>query len=156
MPEIPMPMGEAGEILARAKQAAIDYYRLTGKPLGVTGEVGEYEAARLLGLVLADARAPGYDATDEFGHRYQIKARAIPTSGRRKGQRLGSIKVDQEWDTVLLVLMDESFQTLGIWKAERNAVIKALNAPGSKARNERGSLSVSKFKRIGKQIWPEG
>ncbi len=58
------------EILARAKQAAVDYYRLTGKPLGITGEVGEYEAARLLGLALADARAPGYDATDEYGVRY--------------------------------------------------------------------------------------
>ena len=31
----------------------------------------------------------------------------------------------------------------------------ALTAPGSKARNERGALAVSKFKQIGRQIWPE-
>lgn len=148
------PMGEIGEILARAKEAAVDYYRLTGKPLGITGEVGEYEAARLLGLTLADARAPGYDATDGSGLRYQIKARAISAAGRRKGQRLGSIKLDHDWDAVLLVLMDEALQTLEIWEAERSAITEALTAPGSKARNERGALAVSKFKQIGKQIWP--
>jgi hypothetical protein len=132
-----------------------DYYRLTGKPLGITGEVGEYEAARLLDLNLADARAPGYDATDKFGRRYQIKARAFSEAGRRKSQHLGSIKLDHEWEAVLLVLMDESLQTLEIWEADRSAVADALTAPGSKARNERGAMAVSKFKQIGKQIWPE-
>jgi len=148
------PMGEIGEILARAKGAAVDYYRLTGKPLGITGEVGEYEAARLLGLTLADARAPGYDATDGSGLRYQIKARAISVAGRRKSQRLGSIRLDHEWDAVLLVLMDEALQTLEIWEADRDAVVEALTTPGSKARNERGALAVSKFKQIGRRVWP--
>lgn len=154
MSEMAVPLGEIGEILQRAKQAAIDYYRLTGKPLGVTGEVGEYEAARLLGLTLADARAPGYDATDHSGRRYQIKARAFSDAGRRKSQRLGSIKLDHAWEAVLLVLMDENLGTLEIWEAERSAVAEALSAPGSKARNERGALAVSSFKRIAKRVWP--
>ena len=46
------------EILATVKPLAAEYYRLTGKPLGVTGEVAEYVAAEILGLVLADARTP--------------------------------------------------------------------------------------------------
>lgn len=154
MNEMAAPPGEIGEILERAKQAAIDYYRVTGKPLGVTGEVGEYEAARLLGLTLADARAPGYDAIDQFGRRYQIKARAFSDAGRRKSQRLGSIKLDHEWEAVLLVLMDENLQTLEIWEAERSVVADALSAPGSRARNDRGALAVSKFKQIGKRVWP--
>src|SRR3546814_9951204 len=74
---------KAGEILERARQAAIEYYELTGKPLGITGEVGEYLAAKILGLQLADARAPGYDATDDRGRRIQIKA-------DRKSTRLNS------------------------------------------------------------------
>jgi hypothetical protein len=32
-------------LLAQAKQIAQQYYRITGKPLGITGEVAEYEAA---------------------------------------------------------------------------------------------------------------
>jgi hypothetical protein len=30
---------------------------------------------------------------------------------------------------------------------------KALLAPGSKARNERGALAVSKFKAVGHEVW---
>ena len=146
-----MSLGEIGDILARAKQVAIDYYELTGKPLGITGEVGEYEAARLLKLKLAIARTPGFDATDQSGsRRYQIKSRALSATDRKRNQMVGSIKLDQEWDAVLLVLMDKSFQTLEIWEAGRNAVTEALQAPGSKARNERGVLAVSKFKKNGR------
>src|SRR5271166_5200400 len=48
-------------ILAKVKPLAAEYYRLTGKPLGVTGEVAEYVAAQLLGLQLAPPRTKGYD-----------------------------------------------------------------------------------------------
>ena len=67
------------EILATVKPLAAEYYRLTGKPLGVTGEVAEYVAAETLGLVLANARTPGYDAirhTPDGPQRIQIKGRA--------------------------------------------------------------------------------
>jgi hypothetical protein len=50
------------ELLGEAKQLAREYYELTAKPLGITGEVAEYEAARLLGVELAPARTAGYDA----------------------------------------------------------------------------------------------
>ena len=149
------PANDIRDILARAKQAAVDYYRLTRKPLGITGEVGEYEAARLLELTLKDARTPGYDAEDEAGLRYQIKSRAVPDPGRADSQLLGSIKRAQEWDAVLMVLMNQEMETQEIWRAERNAVLKALAAPGSKAKNERGALSVSEFRQIGTRVWPQ-
>ena len=149
-----LPTNEIGEVVARAKQTAVDYYRLTGKPLGITGEVGEYEVARLLGLTLVDARVPGHDAIDDAGLRYQIKSRAVPDPARANSQRLGSIKPAQEWDAVLMVLMDQSLQTLEVWRAERDAVVTALTTPGSRARNERGALSVSKFRQIGTRVWP--
>lgn len=52
-----------------------------------------------------------------------------------------------------MVLMDEFFEVFEIWQAERKEVTEALTKPGSKARNERGQLSVSKFKQIGRQVW---
>ena len=67
------------EILASVKPLAVEYYRLTGKPLGVTGEVAEYVAAEVLGLELAPARMAGHDATrtrpDGTVERIQIKGR---------------------------------------------------------------------------------
>ena len=44
---------------------------------------------------------------------------------------------------MLLVLLDEHFEVVEMYEAERAEVCKALSAPGSIARNERGSLSVS-------------
>ena len=105
-------------------------------------------------LILATMSVPGHDAIDDAGFRYQIKSRAVPDSGRANSQRLGSIKPAQEWDAVLMVLMDQSLRTLEIWRAERDAVVTALTLPGSKARNERGALSVSKFRQIGTRAWP--
>jgi hypothetical protein len=48
--------------------------------LGITGEVAEYEASRLLGIKLTPARQAGYDATETTGEtvrRLQIKGRCL-------------------------------------------------------------------------------
>lgn len=50
--------------------------------------------------------------------------------------------------------MDELFDLRWIFAAERPAIEEALKAPGSKARNDRGALSLAKFKSIGRQVWP--
>ena len=57
-----MPRTEE-EILSDVKALAVEYYVASGKPLGVTDEVAEVEATRLLGLTLAGARSEGFDAT---------------------------------------------------------------------------------------------
>ena len=146
-------LAEIGQILERARSAAVDYYTLTGKPLGITGEYGEYIAACRLDLVLAKARTAGYDATDSTGRRIQIKTRRIPRDNKLVGQ-VGSIRVDHEWDEVMLVIVDELFELRWIFEADRPAIEQALSAPGSIARNKRGALSIAKFKSIGNQIWP--
>lgn len=54
-------------IIKEIRGLALEYQRITGKPIGVTGEIGEYEAARLLGLELQDARTAGFDAIRNKG-----------------------------------------------------------------------------------------
>jgi len=94
------------EILAAVKPLAAEYYRLTGKPLGVTGEVAEYVAAEILGLKLVAARTVGYDAL-RGTERIQIKGRAYGMNAK-PGQRISRIKLDAPCDTVLLVLLDNA------------------------------------------------
>jgi hypothetical protein len=55
---------------------------------------------------------------------------------------------------VLLVILNCNFDAVEIHEASRRAVVSALKAPGSKARNERGALSVERFKAIGTPRWP--
>jgi hypothetical protein len=150
-----MPTEQIIQLLQDAKRLAQQYHALTGKPLGITGEVAEYEAATLLDIELAPARNAGYDAVRRAdGKRLQIKGRCVQR-GTRRG-RLGSIDTDKEFDAVLLVLLDPNLNAVEIYEADRSAVIAALTHPGSKARNERRSLSVSKFQQIGRQVWRRG
>jgi hypothetical protein len=150
-----LPLRDIEQLLNQAKKLARSYWALTGKPLGITGEVVEFYAAKYLGLELAPAREPGYDAIQHNGKKrfkVQIKGRCLPKKPK-PGERVGTIKLDREWDRIVLVLMNEDFEATKIFEAERPAVERALRAPGSKARNERGSLAVSKFKAIGKLVW---
>jgi hypothetical protein len=145
------------EIVDAAKKLAREYYVLTGRPLGITGEVAEVEAVRALGLELAEVRQAGYDAIrrnpDGTVVRLQVKGRCCPP-GSNPGQRVGSIQLDKEWDAVLLVLLTENLELSEIFEAPRAAVTAALLRPGSAARNERGALGVNAFKRIAAQVWP--
>ena len=150
-----MTTDSALAILAEAKKLAQRYRTLTGKPLGITGEVAEYEAARILGVTLTSARQAGYDATETRNgqvSRLQIKGRCV-LEGSKPGQRMGSIDIKKEFDAVLLVLLDSNFDATAIYEAPRELVIGALTKPGSKSRNERGALGVSKFKSIGSVRW---
>ena len=143
------------DILAEVKRLAQEYRALTGKPLGITGEVAEYEAARILGVTLTPARQAGYDAIEDRNGkkvRLQIKGRCV-LNDSKPGQRVGSIDIKKEFDAVLLILLDGSFEATAIYEATREAVVDALTKPGSKARNERGALGVSKFKSIGFMRW---
>jgi hypothetical protein len=143
------------EILHAVKKLGQEYRSLTGKPLGITGEVAEYEAARILNLELTAARQAGYDAIERSNgcaRKLQIKGRCVLENSKRS-QRVGRIKVDAEFDAVLLVLLDQNFDATVIYEADRAPVIAALTAPGSKARNEKGALAVSKFKAISRVKW---
>jgi len=139
------------DVLAQARRLGVEYYRLTGKPLGVTGEVAEYVAAETLGLSLAPPRTEGYDAL-RGEERIQIKGRACKLP-MKPGQRLSRIKRDAPCDKVLLVLLDvTTLDPFEMWEAPMSSVRDRLLIP-SKSR-ERGSLGVGEFKAMAVRVWP--
>jgi hypothetical protein len=145
---------QLADVLARAKAAAIDYYHLTQKPLGITGELGEFTAAQLLGLKLAEARTPGYDAIDPVtNHRIQIKSRLVNAPARLSGQRMGAIRTDHhDWDTVMLVIMHGPFEPYAIYEATAQQVRGLLTKTTSRAR-QRGALGVGEFIKVATCRW---
>ena len=141
------------EVIDAAKALAVEYKQLTGKPLGISGEVAEIEAHRLLGLELAPVRTPGYDAVRHPRELIQIKGRAVKVQHPRSG-RVPRINLKHEFHSVLLVLIDEStMEPYEMWEAPRDRVSERLTAPGSKARNLRGSLGIAQFCTIAKRVW---
>jgi hypothetical protein len=142
------------EILKKVKPLATEYYRLTGRHLGVTGEVGEIEVVDLFGMTLAPARATGIDA-HRGGERVQIKTRARDPKYKSLG-RMSRISIDRPCDTVMLAMLDiETLDLAEVWEAPFNEVANELRRPGSAART-RGQLSVSKFKSLAHKTWERG
>jgi hypothetical protein len=136
---------DAKPLITKIKKIAAEYYAKTGRPLGVTGEIAEYEAiCAVKNLRPCKVREAGIDAIQR-NQTVQIKGRVIlPNS--KSSQRVGAIR--KECDTVMLVLLDENYNMTELITASFQNVRKSLDVPGSKARNERRSMSINLFRKI--------
>lgn len=151
-----MGIYEVDTLIEQTRKLAVEYRRTTGQPLPVTTEIANHDAVRLLHLQLIQPPPGGYDAIGTEGPRkgvrYQIKGRAI-YDGKQGGQRIGQIKINQEWDAIILVLLDDELQPFEIYEASRAEVEDAISATSSSSRNNRGAMSVARFKMIARLIW---
>lgn len=142
-------------LMAETRRLAAEYRRTTGKTLAVSGELAIFDAVRLLGLEAVTEEGLGFDAVRngaEGPRRLQVKARVIFDEAR-SGQRLGSLRTDQPWDAVLLVLMNDAYEPVEIWEAERQPLLAAIEECSASARAKRGPLSVARFKHLGRLVW---
>ena len=150
-----MSLYSVDKLISEARRIAAEYRRATGKPLGISAEIASHDACTYLELE-ANEEAIGYDAVGLKGHRegrrFQIKGRAI-FDEQKGGQRLGQIKVEQDWDKILLVLMDEDFETTEIYEASREEILEDLDEAGTSSRQKRGVMSVARFKRLAHLVW---
>lgn len=142
------------KLIGQARRLAAEYRRTMGKPLpGISNEIALHDAVRLLSLTRAEGSVSGIDAIDPArkNKQIQIKSRTIFDESK-SGQRIGQINVDQAWDSVLLVLMDEEYESYEIYEAEREELLEYVTKSSSR-RAKRGALSVARFKIIGQLVW---
>lgn len=151
-----MTIYETDTLVAEARKLAANYRRTTGKPLGISSEIAEFDAARLLDLELLKERPGGYDAVGNSGDRQdkriQIKGRAI-FDAEKSGQRVGQLKTDKDWDSIVLVLMNGDYEPVEIYECDREVVENALDEQKSANRSKRGAISLAKFKIISELVW---
>ena len=143
------------KLISETRRLAVEYRKATGKPLAVTGELARHDAARLLGLELVDETGLGYDAIgrgDREGLRVHVKGRAIFDEERGK-PRIGQMNRDQDWDLLVLVLMDEDFEPVEIYEVERDVIDEILEQTADSGRGRRGAMSVARVKIIGRLAW---
>ena len=143
------------KLISEARHLAAEYRRTTGQPLGISGEIAQHDACNLLDLEPSKDTSNSFDAIgrgEREGQRIQIKGRVIFDEAK-KNQRIGQLKVEQEWDSVMLVLMDENYETDSIYEADRDAVLEALNDQADSNRSKRGAMSVAKFKNVSHLVW---
>ena len=144
------------KLMAQTRKLAADFRQMTGQPLPVTAEIANFDAARLLDLEIIQPPPGGYDAvglsSDREGLRYQIKGRAI-FDEKKGGARLGQLKLEQPWDAVLLVLLDEQYEPFEIYDASREVIEESMAEAGESNRSKRGAMSVARFRRIARLAW---
>jgi len=143
------------KLMAEARKLAVNFRQATGKPLGISNEIAVHDVIRLMHLDAADAgNNGGFDAIgtgERAGKRIQIKGRSI-ASDSKSSQRIGQIKQDKEWDSIMLILLDDGYEPLEIYEAERQPILDVVLQTSHKRRN-RGALSLARFKKIGKLVW---
>lgn len=144
------------KLISEARRLAVEFRKTTGKTLpGVSGEIAEYDASRLLNLELCKEKPGGYDAIgqgDREGLKIQIKGRII-FGEEKSGQRIGQLKIEQDWDRVVLVLMDETYEAYEIYEANRDEILSSMDETGNRNRKKRGAMSVARFKIISSLVW---
>ncbi|MCU7861596.1 MAG: hypothetical protein KZQ86_17615 [Candidatus Thiodiazotropha sp. (ex Lucinoma kastoroae)] len=149
-----MTLYAADKLIAQARVLAAEYRRTMGKPLpGISNEIAEYDAVKLLNLEARTQGEGGYDAIDPArGDKHiQIKSRTIFDESK-SGQRIGQLKLGRDWDSVVLVLMDEEYEPYEIYEAERDDILEYVDKSSS-SRAKRGAMSVARFKIIGPLTW---
>lgn len=151
-----MSLYSVDKLISEARRIAAEYRRTTGKPLGISAEIARHDACTYLDLE-PDEDAVGYDALglseERKDVRFQIKGRAI-FDEKKGGQRLGQIKIDQNWDKILLVLMDEDFETTDIYEASKEDMLNDIDeTDDNRNRKKRGAMSVARFKRLAQLVW---
>ena len=139
------------KLMTEARRLAREYRQTTGKTLPITGEIATNDAIQLLKLTPNEMPNQGYDAIMEYRNetlRVQIKGRAI-FDEYKSGHRLGQLKIDQEWDAVLLVIMGGDYETQEIYMAMRDDIMDV----SKKSKSKKGSITVARFKIIGELLW---
>ena len=150
-----MSVYAADKLIAQARLLAAEYRRTMGKPLpGISNEIATHDAVKLLGLeACSEGEEGGFDAIDPTRNhkRIQIKSRTIFDESK-SGQRIGQMKLDRDWDSVVLVLMDEEYEPYEMYEAERDDILDCIGKSSS-SRTKRGAMSVARFKIIGRLAW---
>ncbi|MDT8385522.1 MAG: hypothetical protein RRB22_14030 [Gammaproteobacteria bacterium] len=149
-----MAVYDVDKLMHEARKLAATYRRATGQALGISNEIATHDVIRLMKLVPAEPGAGGYDAIGtgvREGRYIQIKGRTI-FSDAKSAQRVGQIRLEQDWDSVMLILMDEDYEAQAIYEADREAIVAAVEESSEK-RAKRGAMSVAKFKAVGTLVW---
>src|SRR3989344_1987256 len=93
-------------IALEAAKVAVKYEKLTGRKLGITGEIGEILTCKNQDLKLSlNPLTAGYDAIDGDGNRYQIKSRR---ANHRRGS-IGSFS-QHSFDYAVLAMLDSNYK----------------------------------------------
>jgi hypothetical protein len=152
-----MDLYSIDKLMQETRQLAAKYRQTTGMTLPVTGEISRFDVSKALNLRLTDDPTLGFDGIGtgvREGKRVLIKGRVL-FEDSRSTPRIGQIKPDGRWDTVVLVLYNDQYQPLDMYEATEEDIINAINVKPDSQSKKRGMMSIAQFKIISRLVWTE-
>ena len=143
------------KLMEETRRLAAEYRRSTGATLPVGPELAKFDAIRLLGLEAAAESEHTIDAIIEQNgavEKFQIKGRVMFDESKSRS-RVGQLNMDADWDKTLLVLMNADYQPVEIYSLSKTVLEHAVGDVSAMKSNNRGALSVSKFKALAELVW---
>ena len=144
------------KLITETRRIAREYRLATGKTLPVTQEIAINDAISILNLRPNNDTSRAYDAYFDLEEdetlKVQIKGRTI-FNEKKSGHRIGQLKLEQEWDAIILVIMDADFMPQEIYMARRADILEEIE--DKEALNKKGPITVAKFKIISELLWTE-
>ena len=147
-----MSVYQVEKLMEETRRVAAEFRKATGQTLPVGPELARFDATRLLKLDAAPDGLSGVDAVSSDNQRYQIKNRVV-FDDSKSGHRIGQLNFDGDWNTLLLVLLDQDYNTTEIYQMDRDTAVSAVDELNNDTRKKRGPMSVAKFKAIGTLAW---
>ena len=133
----------ANEHYSELQRIAYQHFNLTGEHLkDPTGVLGEYFAAKILGLELAIHNQEGYDAVDEINNKYQIK-----TTKKVYQCTYNGIKMYANWDYILFVVLSIKYKPICIWSITKELMFKNID------KLNQGGANLSIVKKLGNIVY---
>lgn len=157
-----MPVYQLEKLMDETRRIATEYRASTGATLPVSGELAKFDAIRLLGLEPPGVTERAVDAllkivTEDQKvqiQKVQIKGRVI-FNPEKPGYRIGQLNLDADWYWLVLVLMNDKYETTEIYRLQKSRLIQEL-ADKHSNKKSRGAISVRKFKAIAELCWRSG
>lgn len=153
-----MPVYNLEKLMEETRRIASEYRQSTGSTLPVSAELAKYDAIRLLGLKTPPEQERAVDAwmiTPGGDRKVQIKGRVI-FDPEKSGHRVGQLNLDADWDILVLVIMNDQYETQQIYRVSRDKLVAALPEGRDNSRKLRGAISVKKVQAISDVCWPTG
>ena len=134
------------EFCKKLINVAIEYEKLFGKKLNITGEIGEILICHRLGLQLVKHGSSTFDAIDNDEKRVQIKARRSETENLPKDSSTIS-RVSHSFDYLLLGILDRNYNLHEVWKAPYDKIRRLIEKQGKNT-----GPTISSIKQIGIRV----
>lgn len=144
------------KLMAKTRQLAAEYRRLTGQVLPVSNELSRHDVMVKLNFTMPKQVESGVDligAGSWLNKKIQVKSRVVFQQAKSR-PRLGQLNFDGKWELVVLVIMNEDYIAKEMYIAKKEVLLDALKKNitiNNKDRNH--TISVAKFKVLSELIW---